>query len=156
MKMNFIRIITILSFILLLINILLVLFYYPQLPDVIDSHFNIIGTADNNASKIIILILPILSLLSYLLFAYVIRHPEIMNFPVRLNETNKNRLIVISVQMINTLRFLLSFLFLYISISVIYSEIKLLHHINVYIIYIVIVSIFLTLIIGIRKMYSIK
>ena len=154
--LTFNKIISLLTLGFIIINFGIVLYFFPYLPENIHSHYNLLGNADDKANRFIIFLLPGLSLLMYFLLEYFIRKPEIMNFPVKVTEENRKELYFVAVTMINFIRFLLILLLLYVSMSVVYNEIKGIKQIYAPVVYLFIVLIFLTLFVGIKKIYNIK
>ncbi len=65
--------------------------YWNQLPDIIATHFNLLGEPDGYGSKNILLLFPIISIFIYGLMTLVTRFPQFINVPWRLTEENLER-----------------------------------------------------------------
>jgi len=78
------------SVIILLIIFFLPQYYYNDLPAKIPIHFNISGQPNNYAGKVLIWLLPFISLIFYLGFIILKRMPHILNYPAH-SKLDKNK-----------------------------------------------------------------
>lgn len=82
---------TVLSVVGLLLFIVLLFIYWPQLPDSIPVHFNHKGEVDRWGGKATLLILPGVALFTYSMLTMVANWPAQMNYPVRITPENADR-----------------------------------------------------------------
>ena len=84
------------------LNILLVLWFYHNLPDTIPTHFNTKGEVDAYGPRSTIEALPIISFFLYFVLAFIIfrMKPYHMHYPVRVTEKNAPTLYRMSFNMI--------------------------------------------------------
>lgn len=87
-KTKFEKIYNVITAILVVLLIIFVVFIWREIPQTIPTHYDALGRPDDEGSKWLVLIGPVI-MLSYLsmmrLFA---KHPEWWNYPQRMNETN--------------------------------------------------------------------
>ena len=82
------RILSILSFLLLAGQILCLILRWNHLPDEIPTHFGLSGQADAYGSKGSVILLPVISILIYLLMIFVEKFPELWNVPGHVTPEN--------------------------------------------------------------------
>ena len=98
MKINlsltrFQKFLEIISLIIMISMIIYLCISWSTLPDLMPSHYNAIGEPDNWSGKGTILILPIISIIIYLLLTGLLFiSPEMINSPIEV--TKENRLII--------------------------------------------------------------
>jgi uncharacterized membrane protein len=63
---------------------------YKSLPQVIPTHFDVEGKADNFGNKKWFFFTPILSVIFYIGIFFLIRSPESANFPVEITDENRD------------------------------------------------------------------
>lgn len=63
---------------------------YKSLPQVIPTHFDVEGKADNFGNKKWFFFTPILSIIFYIGIFFLIRSPESANFPVEITDENRD------------------------------------------------------------------
>lgn len=63
---------------------------YKSLPQVIPTHFDVEGKADNFGNKKWFFFTPILSVVFYIGIFFLIRSPETANFPVEITDENRD------------------------------------------------------------------
>ncbi|MGN9863459.1 DUF1648 domain-containing protein [Bacillus swezeyi] len=85
-------------------SIIFVIAVWGTLPDKVPAHYNAFGVADRWGSKWELLILPGVGLFIILFMQFLERHPEIHNYPKRLNETNAAQFYLHSRKLINRLK----------------------------------------------------
>ncbi len=86
--------------------------HYKSLPQIIPTHFDFDGKADQFGNKKYSFLMPAVLTALYFLFAYVVRSPESSNYPVEITEDNKNAQFLIMKIFIRWLFLLISFIFL--------------------------------------------
>lgn len=74
---------------------------WENLPDEIPAHFNAAGEVDRFGSQWELLILPVIGIVPGLGMEVLERYPEIHNYPVRLNDTNREAFYLNSRIMLN-------------------------------------------------------
>ena len=79
----------IVTFILLLAQIVYTAVLYPQLPSKIPSHFNLEGQIDGWSGKGSIIILVIVNVALYILLTVTMFFPRLWNVPVKITDKNK-------------------------------------------------------------------
>ena len=102
-----------------LVMIVLSLFYYYKLPDVIPSHFNLSGKPDAYSQKWHIFILPFIGILLYTFLSILNKYPHKFNFPVIITNQNAEKQYSMACRMIRVLKMLVLMLFLYLTITTI-------------------------------------
>ena len=75
----------------LISTIALLIFRWGELPSKIPGHYNIAGEVDRWGNKIELIIVPIFSIVLYLLFTVIIFFPSIWNMPVSVTDRNKEK-----------------------------------------------------------------
>ena len=76
------------SFLSVLGIIILFVIYWIDAPKIVPIHYNIYGIADRFASKTTLIILPIISVLTYVGLTFLNQHPHIFNFPAKVTAQN--------------------------------------------------------------------
>lgn len=87
---------------------------YSSLPDIIPTHFNLKGQADDWGNKASIFILPGIGLLLFTGITIISKFPHIFNYPVKVTEENAFHLYTKSVRVMRILKALIVILFLFI------------------------------------------
>lgn len=102
-----------------IINLGLVIFFwwftvknYKLLPRRIPIHFDPDGKADNFGSKKYSFLMPFLLTLCYIGFAFIVRFPESVNYPVKITEENEHAQFLIMKFFIRWLFVLVGLIFL--------------------------------------------
>lgn len=103
----------------LVLLFILVFVYYNKLPDVIPTHFNAEGKADNYGNKISVIILPLVALFINLLFSVLTFIPHVINYSVKITEENAVRQYTLVARLLRLFKCLINILFLYISYTTI-------------------------------------
>lgn len=78
-----------LSYIVCIISIIIFFVGVQNLPETVPIHQNIKGEVDDWGSKITLYVLPSLSFIIIMLISFLIRKPDILNYPVEVTEKNK-------------------------------------------------------------------
>jgi len=81
------------SLLIIISMFLLVIIRWDSLPDKIPGHYNALGEVNRWGNKGELIILPIVSILMYLLLTVVTAFPSIWNMPVTVTEENRVRVI---------------------------------------------------------------
>lgn len=71
------------------ITIAFMIFGWNSLPERIPVHFNAAGEVDRYGNAIELLILPVIGILVGVAMEALERHPELHNYPARLNDSNR-------------------------------------------------------------------
>ncbi len=77
-----------LTFAIVVLHLLVLLYYYGQLPEKVPTHFGINGEADAWGSKISLWFLPLISLATNFLLYFISRKPHTFNFPKKITSEN--------------------------------------------------------------------
>lgn len=91
------------------------LFLWPGLPEQVPVHFDGSGQPDSYGHKATLLILPLISLGTYLLFVIINKKPYNFNYPVKITEKNAERQYILARNMISGLNAALIVAFFYLS-----------------------------------------
>lgn len=86
--------------------------HYKLLPQIIPTHFDFDGKADNFGSKKYSFLTPAVLTVLYFFFAYLVSNPEASNYPVEITEENKNAQFLIMKIFVRWLLLLISLIFL--------------------------------------------
>ncbi len=92
---------------------------YQDLPEVIPSHFNASGLADGFSDKILIWILPLITLLIYAALSILLRYPHVFNYTVGISEGNAARQYGNAVRMLRILKTVIVMTFGYLTYATI-------------------------------------
>jgi uncharacterized membrane protein len=104
-----------LAFLFLLIQIVIPIVYYNQLPETIPTHFNGAGQPDGFGSRSTLWILPVTSLFMYLLMTVVESFPQIYNYPVEITPENAVVQYRIATRLIRILKTIILMIFSFIT-----------------------------------------
>jgi uncharacterized membrane protein len=96
-------------------------YYFPQLPETIPTHFNSSGQPDGYSSKSSFWILPGLSVFVYILLTVVNRFPHKFNYLVTITPHNALKQYTMGTRMIRLLKMIIVWMFLYINFAIIQS-----------------------------------
>jgi uncharacterized membrane protein len=88
---------------------------YPKLPDIIPTHFNAAGNADDHGGKGSILFLPGIAVFIYILMTLINLVPHTFNFPGKITPQNALRQYTLATRLVRYLKTVLLLLFFYIS-----------------------------------------
>jgi uncharacterized membrane protein len=98
--------------ILLLIGLwVYVLIQYNLLPDSIPTHFNLKGEVDSFGAKWTIMAVPIIATVLYLLIHFTSQDKSKLNYPIKLTDTNKEKIYAIIEEFIAIIKFMLVVIF---------------------------------------------
>lgn len=99
----------------LLLCFILVFYYYKDLPQLIPTHYNFGGVADNYSEKWLIWVLPVVAGVVYTLLGFTERHQETVNHPVPVKESNKAALSRITYTLLQSMKVVLMANFAYLT-----------------------------------------
>lgn len=88
---------------------------WPSVSDTVPTHFGFDGQPDAWGDKNSLLFMPILTFVLYLLVSVTELFPKIWNFPVQLTETNRDKMIAISLDMMIVIKLMLVIIFAFIT-----------------------------------------
>lgn len=77
---------------------------YARLPEIIPTHFNAAGQADDEGSKMVLFFLPVIGTLLFIAMTVLNYYPHIFNYPVPITEENAQRQYNNAVRMIRVLK----------------------------------------------------
>ena len=112
------RIANIICVIIIATMVVLLLLNWNSLPDKVPTHFTFDGTPDGFGDKSALIREPVIAVVIFVLISVVQHFPQIWNFPVQLTAENMEREYLIASIMLNTLKVLLTSLFLISLLSV--------------------------------------
>lgn len=107
-----------------LFNIAVAIYGWFTLPDIIPTHFNIIGEVDGYGSRNSILFLPILSGLLYTLFSIFSNYSHIFNYAVKITDSNAYIQYKLAKTFLSIIKSELIILFGYIELAIIISALN--------------------------------
>ena len=116
------RILSILSFLLLAGQILCLILRCNHLPDEIPTHFGLSGQADAYGSKGSVILLPVISILIYLLMIFVEKFPELWNVPGHVTPENIGWIYGNVKSMLVSEKFGVCFIFFYINYCTVFCR----------------------------------
>ena len=85
-------------------SLLLLIFAWNELPDQVPAHYNALGEVDRWGSKYELLILPVLGASFIVLMGFFERHPELHNYPAKLNGSNARAFYLLSRKLMNQVK----------------------------------------------------
>ena len=94
-------------------------FQLATLPAEVPIHFNFAGEADGWGSKYILLVLPLIAIVMTVALEALEKHPQLHNYPERLNESNVNAFYRTSIRTLNVLKNGILLLFAFLQIEII-------------------------------------
>ena len=87
------------------------IFAYGNLPEVIPTHFNAAGQADDEGSKMILFFLPVIGTLCFIGLTVLNYYPQVFNYPSNITAENAQRQYANAARMIRFLKLSIAFLF---------------------------------------------
>jgi uncharacterized membrane protein len=94
--------------------------YFAELPDSIPRHFDAKGYPDAYGSKWNLWVLSAIGIAIFAGIKFLANKPEILNYPVKIDESNAKRQYTMAQRMLRTLNVVIAYVFLYL----IYSTVK--------------------------------
>lgn len=82
----------------------LVVYFYPQLPETVPTHFNLSGEADGFGDRQTMFLLPVIATLLFTVLTVLSSYPHTFNYPVKIAEDNALRQYTIAVRMMRFLK----------------------------------------------------
>jgi len=107
------------SIVLVVLMWLYLLTEYPNLPDIVASHFNAKGEPNDYGSKTFILILPSIATLMYLGLFVLNRYPHLHNYMVNITENNALKNYRFSTRIVRIFSTLIMVLLAYITFQIV-------------------------------------
>lgn len=94
-----------------LVSIAGLIYYYPDLPDRVATHYNFAGEPDGYGEKSTMIILVVVQLVMFLGLLMITRIPHQFNYLVKITEENAERQYSIAIKMIRSLNAIICFTF---------------------------------------------
>lgn len=85
---TFEKILQIISGVIVILSFLLISIYWSKLPNKIPTHYDALGSPDAQGQKDSIFILPVISLILYIVLSLLIRIPHVYNYIVEITKEN--------------------------------------------------------------------
>jgi uncharacterized membrane protein len=98
------KLVDIISFCILFVSFIYIIFVWNDLPEKMPIHFNFSGEADNWGGRGSILIFPFVSAVLFIFMTVASKFPHIHNFPIKVTEENAERLYSISNKLLTILK----------------------------------------------------
>ena len=83
---------------------IITIFSYARLPEIIPTHFDASGQADDEGSKMVLFFLPVIGTLLFVVLTILNRYPHIFNYPVAITADNAQKQYSNAVRMIKILK----------------------------------------------------
>ncbi len=96
---------------------LYLLLSWVSIPDKIPGHYNAVGEIDRWGNKAELLILPVISWITYIGLSIVERFPSMWNTGVKITVENRERIYAIILNMIVTLKLVTTSIFVFITVN---------------------------------------
>lgn len=138
---------------LLILQWLVVLYYYSGLPEQIPTHFNIQGQPDDTGHKNMLFFLPAISLVLYTGMTILNRYPHIFNYPGKITPQNAERQYLIATRLIRYLKFIVVLTFFAITLSIILTAKNISTGLGVWFLPVFLMLIYIPLFAAIRKLF---
>ena len=88
-----------------------VVFAYSKLPEIVPTHFNFKGEADQYGGKGTLFLLPAISLVLTISFLLLSRIPHVYNYPVSITKANAGRIYRLGTRLMLSITLMLNLLF---------------------------------------------
>lgn len=141
---------------LFILSNLFIIFQWSQIPDRIPGHFNAKGEVDRWDSKYELIILPFIGMFGLLLTSLFEKAPHMYNYPKRINESNAEKFYLNSRKMLNIIKNICMILFALINFQIVQIALGKTEFLWIWFIPGIIVSLIITIGIGIYKQSKIK
>lgn len=100
--------------------IILPIYFYSELPDIMPKHFNIHGQADSYGSKGVIWILPSIGFLIYIGMTLLNKFPHLFNYPTTVTNENVESLYKTGTRTVRIIKVIAILAFAYLNFRIIY------------------------------------
>lgn len=120
------------------------------------AHFNLAGEVDRWGSKWELIILPIIGGITLIIMQFLEKHPEVHNYPSRLNESNAPQFYLRSRKMLNQVKNMCSLIFAVIILESVTIALKWSKGFGVWFLPVLIIAVFIPLVIGLIQQRKIK
>jgi len=137
-------------------SIVFLLTIWNRLPDQVPAHFNLAGEVDRWGSKWELIILPIIGGITLIIMQFLEKHPEMHNYPSRLNESNVPQFYLLSRKMLNQVKNMCSLIFTAIILESVTIALKWGKGFGVWFLPVLIIAAFIPLMIGLIQQRKIK
>ncbi len=108
---RFDKMIELLGWVCLILLWVITIISYARLPEIIPTHFNASGQADDEGSKMILFFLPVIGTLIFVGLTILNQYPHIFNYPVAITEANAQKQYNNAVRMLKVLKLILAVVF---------------------------------------------
>lgn len=105
------KLVEVLGWFFLILLWVITIFSYARLPEIIPTHFNASGQADDEGSKMILFFLPVIGTLIFVGLTVLNQYPHIFNYPVAITEANAQKQYNNAVRMLKVLKLILAVVF---------------------------------------------
>lgn len=137
-------------------SIVFLLTIWNRLPNQVPAHFNLAGEVDRWGSKWELIILPIIGGITLIIMQFLEKHPEVHNYPSRLNESNAPQFYLLSRKMLNQVKNMCSLIFTAIILESVTIALKWGKGFGVWFLPVLIIAAFIPLVIGLIQQRKIK
>lgn len=137
-------------------SIVFLLTIWNRLPNQVPAHFNLAGEVDRWGSKWELIILPIIGGITLIIMQFLEKHPEVHNYPSRLNESNAPQFYLLSRKMLNQVKNMCSLIFTAIILESVTIALKWGKGFGVWFLPVLIIAAFIPLMIGLIQQRKIK
>lgn len=101
----------------LICTVLFLLCTWTRIPDKVPMHHDFAGNVDRWGGKSEIIVLPVISWITYLFLTLIERFPEIWNTGVTVTEENKERVYSVLLHLISSIKFIIILLFAWLTVQ---------------------------------------
>lgn len=115
------RCLDIIGIVLVIILVIITFIYWGKAPDIVPTHYNLKGEIDAYGSKNTLFILLPIAVIMYVAIAILAKFPNIYNYPVEINQKNKEKQYFMATTFIRVINVEVLLMFLYIQVSIGYS-----------------------------------
>ncbi|MEZ5046916.1 MAG: DUF1648 domain-containing protein [Chitinophagaceae bacterium] len=112
-------ILEILAWAILLITWIITCVNYPKLPEIIPTHYNSVGHADDFGTKKSIFILPLIASILVVVLSILNKFPHRFNYPVKITQENSLRQYTLATKLLRYIKLNIAIIFGFISFQTI-------------------------------------
>ncbi len=105
-----------------IVMIALPLYYWPDIPDIVPTHFNAAGQPDDFGSKWSMVVLPIIGALLVLGLYWINKYPHKFNYPQKVTEANAHNQYRMASRLIRVVGTMVALSFAYLTYTVIHTS----------------------------------